>query len=295
MKVPVRHISSAVTQTSPSPCTPWPSPTEKFAPGTHTGRYSVLPAVISLLSRLPPWMRGSFDAMVPNSGGGATPITPKNGASVSSVPQGSEQTPRARVHRDVAEHGLVEILRQRAGERADHVVAPVGTRHDLLDADLQHVARHRAGDGDRAGHDMAGLHAGIGGDDGRQFRRDGETGASAGGITSWRPETHCTRRVSPDSMVITGGNFALNTPIRTVCGDGAQADAGPCVLSCSGGDQRRSIAGGDRGTAWPFRMRRRRAAPWRPGTACRRSASLTGRPPGTEARADRTSPDSRRH
>ena len=54
VKVPVRHISSAVTQTSPSPCTPWPSPTEKFAPGTQTGKYSVEPAVSSLLSRLPP-------------------------------------------------------------------------------------------------------------------------------------------------------------------------------------------------------------------------------------------------
>src|SRR5258708_14206301 len=30
VNVPVRHISSAVTQTSPSPCTPCPSPTEKF-------------------------------------------------------------------------------------------------------------------------------------------------------------------------------------------------------------------------------------------------------------------------
>ena len=45
---------------------------------------------------LPPWMRGSFEAMVPNAGGGATPITPKNGASASSVPHGSGHTPRAR-------------------------------------------------------------------------------------------------------------------------------------------------------------------------------------------------------
>ena len=43
-------------------------------------------------------------------------------------------------------------------------------------------------------------------------------GASAGGITDSRPETHCTSTRSPDSMVITGGNKALNTPIRTVSG-----------------------------------------------------------------------------
>src|SRR5580704_708996 len=43
-------------------------------------------------------------------------------------------------------------------------------------------------------------------------------GASAGGITDSRPETHCTSTRSPDSMVITGGNRALNTPIRTVSG-----------------------------------------------------------------------------
>ncbi len=34
--------------------------------------------------------------MVPHSGGGATPITPKNGASFSSVPQGRRQVPAAR-------------------------------------------------------------------------------------------------------------------------------------------------------------------------------------------------------
>ncbi len=43
--------------------------------------------------------------------------------------------------------------------------------------------------------------------------------ALAGGITSSRPETHCTTTVSPDSIVITGGNVASNTPIRTVCGE----------------------------------------------------------------------------
>ena len=168
---------------------------------------------------LPPWMRGSFEAMVPNAGGGATPITPKNGASVSSVPHGSDAHAARAIDRDVAEHRLVEILRQRAGERADHVVAPVGARLDLLDADLQHVARLGAGDGDRAGDDVAGAHRRIGGDDGARVPAARVRPALAGGITSSRPETHCTTTVSPDSMVITGGKLASNTPMRTVCGE----------------------------------------------------------------------------
>ena len=36
--VPVTPVSSAVMQTSPSPCTPWPSPAENSAPAAKTGR-----------------------------------------------------------------------------------------------------------------------------------------------------------------------------------------------------------------------------------------------------------------
>src|SRR3712207_2795551 len=60
-KVPLRQVSSAVRQTSPSPCTAWPSPAEKFAPGTDTGRNTEVPATYSLQSTLPPNSRGSFD------------------------------------------------------------------------------------------------------------------------------------------------------------------------------------------------------------------------------------------
>ena len=37
-KVPIRPVSIAVMQTSPSPWTPWPSPTENSAPSTWIGR-----------------------------------------------------------------------------------------------------------------------------------------------------------------------------------------------------------------------------------------------------------------
>ena len=63
--MPLRQVSSAVRQTSPSPCTAWPSPAEKFAPGTNTGRYSEVPTTNSLLSMLPPNSRGSTDEQGP--------------------------------------------------------------------------------------------------------------------------------------------------------------------------------------------------------------------------------------
>ena len=38
-------VSMAVPHTSPSPCTPWPSPIDSRAPSWNTGRNSVEPAV----------------------------------------------------------------------------------------------------------------------------------------------------------------------------------------------------------------------------------------------------------
>ena len=133
--MPVRQVSSALMQTSPSPCTPWPSPAEKFAPGTKTGRNSVAPAPSSLLSRLPPCARGSLVEIAPHSGGGATPMTPKKGASGSSVPQGRRQVRRRAVDRDVAEVALGEVLGQGADQRAEAAKAPVGAELDPVDVD----------------------------------------------------------------------------------------------------------------------------------------------------------------
>ena len=95
-KVPDRPVSSAVMQTSPSPCTPWPSPAMNSAPSLNTGKYSVVPGFNSLLSMLPPKARGTAEPQRPQALGGATPMMPKNGSSGSSVPQGSVQTLRAR-------------------------------------------------------------------------------------------------------------------------------------------------------------------------------------------------------
>jgi len=56
--VPTSPVSIALTQTSPSPCAPCPSPIEKSAPSVKMGRYKVVPATSSLLSILPPFRRG---------------------------------------------------------------------------------------------------------------------------------------------------------------------------------------------------------------------------------------------
>ena len=87
--VPFRQVSSAVRHTSPSPCTAWPSPQEKLAPGTNTGRNTDVPATYSLQSTLPPNSRGSTEEMRPYSGRGAVARMPKKGCSGSVGPQAS--------------------------------------------------------------------------------------------------------------------------------------------------------------------------------------------------------------
>ena len=69
-------------------------------------------------------------------------------------PPGQRANQPFAIDRNMHQRGLVKILRQGARQRADHVVAPIRTRNDLLDPDLQRVARHRAGNRDRTGHDM---------------------------------------------------------------------------------------------------------------------------------------------
>src|SRR5687767_14709871 len=54
----VAPISTAVTQTSPSPWAKWPSPVEKSAPSTATGSSSFEPFVSCFTSKLPPFSRG---------------------------------------------------------------------------------------------------------------------------------------------------------------------------------------------------------------------------------------------
>ena len=112
----------------------------------------------SLLSRLPPIARGISEVMRPQAGGGATPITPKNGFSGRSSPHGSRPTMRSRSSGMLSSAGLVEIVGQGAGERADQIVAPVLPQLDVENLDLQHVAGLGALDRDGPGQDMTGQH-----------------------------------------------------------------------------------------------------------------------------------------
>ena len=68
-----------VTQTSPSPCAACASPQLKSAPGTCTGRYSVVPLTSWRVSMFPPNVPGGITscAAAPT---GQTPIVPKNGS-----------------------------------------------------------------------------------------------------------------------------------------------------------------------------------------------------------------------
>lgn len=63
------------------------------------------------------------------------------------------------VERDVQDAGLVEIVGQGAGQRPDHVPAPILPELHVEDLDREHVAGLGPLDRDRAGEDMAGQHA----------------------------------------------------------------------------------------------------------------------------------------
>ena len=70
--------STAVPDTSPSPCAACVSPIENKAPSTKTGKYTVVPAVMWRLSMFPPFALGGIVTNI-ESVAGATPITPGNG------------------------------------------------------------------------------------------------------------------------------------------------------------------------------------------------------------------------
>lgn len=92
----LRDVSIAVPQTSPSPldqlyctvkgvpCAAWPSPSENRAPLTSTGRKSLLPTVLCLLSRLPPVLYGGM-VLKPPGRPRARPASPVNGRDISIV------------------------------------------------------------------------------------------------------------------------------------------------------------------------------------------------------------------
>ena len=67
-------ISTPAPLISPSPMAAWRSPRAKRAPGTATGKYTVAPGAMRVVSMLPPWLPGvpQFTGSPP----GATPMTP---------------------------------------------------------------------------------------------------------------------------------------------------------------------------------------------------------------------------
>src|SRR5437868_6599136 len=68
-------------------CTPLlPSTSSKRAPEACTGRYRVVPATRSLLSRFPPIIHGGALLKRPALSGGASPMLPKKGCSGISMP-----------------------------------------------------------------------------------------------------------------------------------------------------------------------------------------------------------------
>ena len=127
---------------------------ENSAPSLKTGNNTVVPATSSLLSILPPMARGMTDVTRPQFGGGATPITPKNGLSGSLPPQGSCTV--------LAFLSIGRICNMKSGKssgsvpskRDDEIEAPVLPQHDVENIDLQNVAGVRALDIDRAGQEM---------------------------------------------------------------------------------------------------------------------------------------------
>ena len=80
-KVTVAHPAASAPDTliSPSPMAACMSPQPKSAPSVYTGKYSVAPAVMAVLSILPPWEPGV--PQLTGSPAGATPITPIMGLS----------------------------------------------------------------------------------------------------------------------------------------------------------------------------------------------------------------------
>src|SRR5690625_6092878 len=62
----LRDLHSFPTRRSSDLCTPWPSPAKNNAPSLNTGRYSVVPGRSSLLSMLPPKLRGTGDPQRPD-------------------------------------------------------------------------------------------------------------------------------------------------------------------------------------------------------------------------------------
>ena len=253
-------------QTSPSPCTPCPSPAEKSRPGRR-------PAGTAWRPRRSPCCRGCRHARaapwwrcVPQSAGGATPITPKKGESgrVMPGPTGTRAGHRLLVDRDVQHAAVGEVLRQGADQRAEAAEAPVAAELDPLDVDAQAVAGLGALHRDRPGEDVR--------PEARQVRRRGSRRGAAerqaarpsAASRSGAPETHSRTTRSPGSTAGTGGKPASKAPQRMVSGVACDAVRGGHGGLSLRGRQTRSARRVDRAGRRGVR---------RSGARCRRSRS----------------------
>ena len=153
-KVPVRAVSSAVTQTSPSPCTPCPSPAEDSAPAVQTGRYKVVPATSSFKSMLPPNSRGTIEVHSAIDWRRRHPHHPEERRQFDLGPP--RQGRHAALAVDPGMPGFAdrEILRQGPGERPDAGIAPVLPGIDRQDLDFEDIAGLGPLDSDRPGQDV---------------------------------------------------------------------------------------------------------------------------------------------
>ncbi len=122
---------------------------------------------------------------------------------------------------------LLEVVRQRAGQRADRVVAPVVVQIDRLDPHLEHLPRLGAAHRDRPGQDVRAaelrLHA-SGGSPAAPAALANESRLRAPAPAV--PETVEIVTVSPLSTVISGFSAASKYPQCTVSGTGIQSMIG---------------------------------------------------------------------
>ena len=214
--VPISPVSIAVMQTSPSPCAPWPSPQENSAPSRVDRQIE----------------RGAGDQFLVVEVAAVAPRRRR----VDRPPRGRRRhrhdaeerlernfgAPRhlsdhpLLVERNVDDAHLLEVVRQRAGQRTDGVVAPVVMQIDRLDAHLEHLPRLGAAHRHRPGEDVRAaelrLHVLV---DRRQARRHGEAEPGFGNCAG-RPETVEIVTVSPGSTVISGFSAASKYPQCTV-------------------------------------------------------------------------------
>jgi len=114
-------ISAPVPHISPSAIAAFESPIASIAPSWNTGKYAVVPVVMSVVSRLPPWSSGVSVETDPPAV--ATPIVPITGSIGTSIPEVDLLTRSLGVHfgdprRRVFDLGIVLQKAEPGGENA---------------------------------------------------------------------------------------------------------------------------------------------------------------------------------